>query len=106
MMKFALLAVFLVGSSLFATTDSTSMDFTNILDIVSKTGILGFALLILWTGRRGVWFGGWAADSREKTERERANRPKKRAEKAEAKLEETRRANEDRIEGVIPAVSE
>src|SRR4051794_5142508 len=112
-MKFAVwLAVFLVSPSplftslLFTTADSTSMGFNDVLDIVSKTGILGFALLILWTGRRGVWVWGSAADSRVQTERERAERAEQRAERAEAKLEETRRANEDRIEGVIPAVSE
>src|SRR3954454_17546426 len=104
-MKLAVLAVFLVSPSLLLTAESPNMGFNDILDIVSKTGILGFVLLILWTGRKGVWVFGSAADLRVQTERERAERAEQRAERAEAKLEETRRANEDRIERVIPAVS-
>ena len=106
-MKFAVLATCLIFPSLFAAdVASTGTSFNEYLDIVSKTGILGFVLLVLWTGRKGVWVWGSAADARVQTEKERANRAEQRADRAEAKLDETRKINEDRIERVIPAMSE
>ena len=57
-MKLAVLATCLLCPSLLLTADTTSMGFNDILDIVSKTGILGFVLLILWTGKKGLGSAG------------------------------------------------
>jgi hypothetical protein len=73
-----------------------------VFDFINKTGILGFALLILWTGKKRVWVWGSFLESAD----ERVRLAEARAETAEAKLEQTRQANDDRIERVVPALSE
>lgn len=38
------------------------MTVAELLDLVSRGGVLGLLLLILWTGQRGVWVWGKAHD--------------------------------------------
>jgi hypothetical protein len=78
------------------------MTLDQVFDFINKTGILGFALLILWTGKKGVWVWGTSLEAYDA----RVAAAEIRADRAEQKLEQTRSANEDRVERIVPALSE